>query len=233
MIIYKVTNLINGKIYIGQDSKNNINYYGSGKIIIKAIKKYGKINFKKETLENCYTTDELNEREKYWIKLYNSQDKSIGYNILEGGHGLSPESKRKISEALKNKPFSKERKEKISIANKNRIFTKEHKEKISKNHADVSGEKNPMFGKKHSELVKQNSHLINLGRKASSEQKKRMSEKKQGENNKNSKLTQNQVIEIRRLYFEENFQKIELSKLFNVQSPCIYKIVNYLTWNTF
>ena len=41
MIIYKTTNLVNGKIYIGQDSNNNPNYYGSGTLLHKAIKKYG------------------------------------------------------------------------------------------------------------------------------------------------------------------------------------------------
>ena len=50
MVIYKTTNLINGKIYIGQDSKNNPKYLGSGVIFLKAIKKYGKENFVKETL---------------------------------------------------------------------------------------------------------------------------------------------------------------------------------------
>ena len=53
MIIYKTTNLINNKIYIGQDSRNNPYYYGSGTIITLAIKKYGKNNFKKEILETC------------------------------------------------------------------------------------------------------------------------------------------------------------------------------------
>ena len=41
MIIYKTTNLINGKFYIGKDSKNDPNYLGSGKILKKAFKKYG------------------------------------------------------------------------------------------------------------------------------------------------------------------------------------------------
>lgn len=87
MIIYKTTNLINGKIYIGQDSKNNSMYLGSGLILFKAIKKYGLNNFKKEILEYCKTKNQLNEQEKYWIKKCNSTDHKIGYNIAKGGNG--------------------------------------------------------------------------------------------------------------------------------------------------
>ena len=50
MIVYKTTNLINGKVYIGKDRKNNPSYLGSGILLQKAIRKYGSDNFKKETL---------------------------------------------------------------------------------------------------------------------------------------------------------------------------------------
>ena len=58
MIVYKTSNLVNRKIYIGKDSKNNETYYGSGKILNFAIKKYGKKNFKNETLETCEAKEE-------------------------------------------------------------------------------------------------------------------------------------------------------------------------------
>lgn len=86
MIIYKTTNLINGKIYIGLDSYNRPNYLGSGLWITRAIKKYGKKNFKKEILEHC-TCKNIYEREKYWVKFLNARDPKIGYNICEGGLG--------------------------------------------------------------------------------------------------------------------------------------------------
>ena len=52
-IIYKTTNLINGKIYVGSDISNIPSYLGSGKILKCAIKKYGKDNFQKEILDIC------------------------------------------------------------------------------------------------------------------------------------------------------------------------------------
>ena len=217
MIIYKTTNLINGKIYIGKDSKNNPNYFGSGVIIISALKKYGKENFKKEVLEECTNYDELNEKEKYWIKHFNSTDSNIGYNIREGGDSNPPENPE-----IRNK--------RISNALKGRIFTKEHRKKISENHADVSGKKNPMYGKKHSDSVKEYNRSINLGRKPTKEQRIKMSLANKGENNSNSKLTENQVIEVRRLHFEEGLQKKDIALIFNVKPACISKICNYLTW---
>lgn len=85
MIIYKTINLINGKVYVGQDSNNNPNYLGSGILLYNAINKYGKENFKKEIIEFCNTRKELNEREIFWIKKLDSRDRNIGYNISEGG----------------------------------------------------------------------------------------------------------------------------------------------------
>jgi hypothetical protein len=85
MVIYKTTNLVNGKIYIGKDEKNNPEYLGSGKILKLSIKKYGRNNFKKEIIEECKSKNELNEREKYWISELSAT--TYGYNITEGGFG--------------------------------------------------------------------------------------------------------------------------------------------------
>jgi group I intron endonuclease len=85
MIIYKTTNLVNGKFYIGKDAKNKRTYLGSGVVLKQAIKKYGKENFKKEILEHCSSLEELEEREKYWINKLNALGE--GYNLTEGGTG--------------------------------------------------------------------------------------------------------------------------------------------------
>lgn len=206
MIIYKTTNLINGKIYIGQDSKNNPKYLGSGIVLNHAIKKYGKDNFKKEILEDCIDKNDMNTKEKYWILELNSRDRNIGYNITKGGDGC------------------------LGCSNKGIIFTKEHKDNISKNHHDVSGENNPMFGKTHTDTVKLKLKNINLGKKASDKTKSKMSEQRKGEGNSKSKLTEQQVLMIRDLYFINGETQKNLAMSFHVQDACIFKIVTYRTW---
>ena len=86
MYIYKTTNLINGKIYIGKsirtDQYSKENYMGSGTYIQMAFKKYGKENFKKEILEYADNKEHLSNLESEYIREYNSADMSIGYNLI-------------------------------------------------------------------------------------------------------------------------------------------------------
>jgi group I intron endonuclease len=138
MIIYLTTNLINGKKYIGQDSYNNPNYLGSGFLLKKAIAKYGIENFKKEILEECQNKEELDSREKYWIKIYNAVKNETFYNISDGGQGgklgeivnekrkislmghkVSDSTRKKISESHKGKKDSELTKKKKSLSHKN------------------------------------------------------------------------------------------------------------------
>jgi len=87
MIIYKTTNLINNKIYVGQDKNNCPTYLGSGKVLKQAIKKYGIENFKKEILSTCASKEILNKLEIFWIEYLNAGNRGIGYNIAKGGTG--------------------------------------------------------------------------------------------------------------------------------------------------
>ena len=91
--IYKITNTINGKYYIGQTIQNvKERFYQhcatkcskavSNMAIHRAIKKYGKSNFTVEVIEEIDSTN-LNDRERYWIKYYNSYNN--GYNSTKGG----------------------------------------------------------------------------------------------------------------------------------------------------
>lgn len=87
MRIYKTTNKINGKIYVGKDTKHRIDYLGSGLLLHRAIKKYGRENFVNETLEECSTVEKLDEREVFWIKELDATNRKVGYNIAKGGTG--------------------------------------------------------------------------------------------------------------------------------------------------
>jgi len=104
MVVYRTSNLLNEKIYIGQDSHDDSNYLGSGIVLNEAIKKYGKENFTKETMAWCYTKEHLDFLEKFYIKFFNSKVPN-GYNLTDGGKGnsgfsVSEETKKKISERL-------------------------------------------------------------------------------------------------------------------------------------
>jgi len=130
--IYKTTNLINNKTYIGMHQTNNVDdgYLGSGVILLKAIKKYNKENFKREILEFCGSYNELIECEKFYVdeKVVMAKD---NYNVKTGGQSsgiLSDESKNKISNTLKKKYKSGEL---IPNYNNPYIATDEQKEKIS------------------------------------------------------------------------------------------------------
>ena len=75
MQIYKITNLINHKIYIGKDTTSDPNYFGSGLLIKRAFVKYGKENFIKEVIDITGDYDELSKKEIYWLTLIKKNSK--------------------------------------------------------------------------------------------------------------------------------------------------------------
>lgn len=98
--IYKMTNNINNKIYIGLSvciETRMYNHFWSAKhttsneydsYLCRAIRKYGEEAFSYEIIEEC-AVSELAEKERYWIAFYNSTNQEIGYNISSGGDGNS------------------------------------------------------------------------------------------------------------------------------------------------
>ncbi len=133
--VYKTTNLINGKIYIGQHKKAFLdsNYLGSGFALNKAVKKYGINNFKCEILQLYASKNDLNNGEKEYIKKFNSNDSTIGYNIADGGQGgdLGEVSRARISAALKGRPKTAGHRKKLSDINRGKRLSPDTKAKIS------------------------------------------------------------------------------------------------------
>lgn len=105
-IVYKVTNLLDSRVYIGQTIrlKTFKHYFGSGLRILRAIKLHGRKSFSKEILHYAYSKDELDLLERQAIETHNSYH-PVGYNLKEGGsygsHGL--ETRQKISRSNKGK----------------------------------------------------------------------------------------------------------------------------------
>ena len=95
--IYKITNKINNKVYIGKtcrDIQTRWNEHWSKSLnkednvhLHNAMRKYGKDAFNIELIEHCNTSEELSEKEQYYIALYDSRNRLKGYNLTIGGDG--------------------------------------------------------------------------------------------------------------------------------------------------
>ena len=136
-------------------------YLGSGKLLKRAVKKYGKENFKCDVIKWCETEEELNKAERYYIKQYNAQKDDMFYNISEGGdwgnvtNGMTQKEyenwKRKISPLGRH--HSEETKKKISQARIGIQFSEETIQKMRENNI---GKNNPMYGIKWTEERRKN-----------------------------------------------------------------------------
>ena len=205
--IYLVTDTTNGMKYVGQhhyhiEGQLDPNYHGSG-IIISRIYKERPETLKEEYIKTCYSDSEMNDDEKYYIKLYKTLY-PYGYNLSEGGDGVLPseETRRKMSKSHKGKippnkgiPMSEEQKKKLSeslkgrnVWNKGIPMSEETKKKLSESH---KGQIPPNKGKHHTEESKKkmSESLKGLfsgekhpffGKHHTEESKKKISEKQKG-----------------------------------------------------
>lgn len=206
-IIYKITNLINNKIYIGQTSKTlkqrfNKHVYDSKTLMHRAIKKYGKENFIISEIDTANTLKSACHKEKYWIKKLKSKIKDGGYNITDGGegtHGVKP-TQEKI---LKHKNMMREKW-------KDPVF-KERGVKYLLSYVK-KGPEHHMYGKHHTEKA-----LKKMRGKC-------------GEKSHRAKLTEQKVIEMRSLYASGHFSTRKLAKMFNIGKSAVFNIVKRITW---
>lgn len=162
MFIYKITNKINGKVYVGQTTqtvelrwKQHCKSNSTCSILSSAIKKYNKDNFIVEQIDIAETIEELNIKETYWIGHYDSFGKN-GYNLTSGGENFirSDITKAKMRkprpEEVKQKmrkPKSEEHRKNISkgkMVLKRDPFSEECRSRMSTSH---EGQKNIMYGK--------------------------------------------------------------------------------------
>lgn len=185
MIIYKITNKINGKIYIGQTTRSLQHRWQQHcwissrcSCLNKAIHKYGKENFTVEQIDVACDIDELNMKEQYWIEYYDCIAPK-GYNLTSGGEGYI---------------VCEETRRKLSIVNRGRrpFLGKHHTEETRKKMSESSkGEKNPNFGKHPSDETRQ-----------------RMSEAQKGRHHSEESIEKMRQAHLGRVFTEEHRRKI-------------------------
>ncbi len=211
MIVYCITNKINGKKYIGSDSNNNPKYFGSGTYIKKALKKYGKSNFTKQILCEIDNINLMKEIEEYWIEYFDAYNNPLFYNATKYSSGLTQ--------------FPKDKKINISKANKGNKYhlgfkqTEHQKQKTSESNT----------GKKHTEefkLIKQQKAIGNkyaLGNKLTQEQRNKISESKIGHEcysdlGRNSKISE----KLNKPVLQYNLEGIFIKEYISAKKACEY-----------
>ena len=152
--IYKITNKLNGKYYIGSSKHSpnkNWSYYGSGRAINIAINKYGKHNFVKEIL--IESNEDIKQIEKDLLTKFNAKNDKMSYNMTNDALGSthhSTKGRKTKSEKLTGRKLSKKTKEKIS-KNKTGIKFPEGYSKIRKDKGTIrwatKGRKSPNLDK--------------------------------------------------------------------------------------
>lgn len=228
--IYKITNLINNKCYIGQAKDIYERYFNHHQYdykrldyqIYQAMRKYGIENFSIEVLELC-APSELNNKEIYWIEKFDSFHH--GYNMTLGGTFLSPKVLTKEAEMKRN--LTRESKQSLQDENHPRAkLTNEEVLNIRQRYRN--GENVHSIHKDYSELYSFESfqqivlgdHYKGVGNIPTAKDKKLA----------NSQFTEQDIIDIRYAYYQENATQNSLAKKYNVSQSTIKDIVNRVSY---
>jgi group I intron endonuclease len=220
--VYETTNLINNKKYIGKHSTTNIDdgYLGSGKILLQAISKYGRKNFKRKILFKAKNESQAYAYEEKLITV-GIVNNTMYYNLIIGGEGCNSGE----NHPMYGKEHTKETKKKMSIirkGKKGKKHTKETKKKMSiaskgKNNGMWKiGENHPMYGKHHTEEIKKR---ISNSKKG----------KSKGEDNPNVKLTERNVIDIKKK-LQQGDKSLIIANIYEVSKSTIDNIKYNRTW---
>lgn len=234
--IYKIENLINKKVYIGQ-SKNiykryffhhksdcyNINSPAYNFQIYQAIRKYGEENFAIFVLELC-SEGQLDEREVFWIKYYDSFKN--GYNATEGGqrwtstiHSVETEEKRRVTRE-KNQSLKGQNHPRAKLTNQ---------EVINIRQRYIKGETVEQI---YTDYIKQYPNINVFRRIVLGKSYKEVGNipSKEDIRYTNAKLTANQVRAIREEYGSSNTSYAKLGKKYGVTAGCIAGIIKRKTY---
>lgn len=198
--IYKFTNKIDNKVYIGQTKnlrrriKDHLEDYKKDKsnsYFYKAIRNHKIENFEVELiLEGNFTKIELNEMEIRLIELFKSNNHLFGYNLTKGGCAfntiVSEETKKKMSKSQTGRKHTEETKKKIGSNTKGKIVSEESKEKMSKSQT---------------------------GKKLKEETKQKISESNKGKKMKPESIEKTRQANLGRKFTQEHIEKLKVSHL--------------------
>lgn len=257
--VYLIHNIKNNKVYVGK-TKNpqkrwakHIRIANGTRTIEKfylhrAINKYEENSFIFSIIQYFNNEKDMDEAEKYWIKYFDSKNQKYGYNLTDGGEGVSG---RIVSEAtrqkMRNKAIGRKHTEEtkellreinlgkiptnleqLRVINIGKELSSEHKQKISE------ARKGIIFTEEHCKNISKSHKGLLVGDKnpfygeTHTEEVKAMS---RGENNKHAKLTSEQVIEIRAKYNNGNYTHQQLADDYEVFRRTITHVINRTTWS--
>ncbi len=178
-VIYKITNVVNWKGYVGQTTTGLGQRVASYRyearstkekkhLIADAIAKYGLEHFIFQIIEVCKSISDLDDRERFWIAACGTRSPR-GYNLTPGGSGhksITPETRLKMSLARKGKPgrpLTDEHKKKMLQGRRNSTLTGWSDERRRQYSVRFSGSNSTFFGKKHSDVTKEKIRKGKLG----------------------------------------------------------------------
>jgi len=173
-IIYKVTNILNGKVYIGQTTQTLSARKCAHAFMAKkgdrrtpfqiALLDEGFDNFSWEKRDEADSKEALDEKEKYWIEHYDSMNPDKGYNNQSGGVHNTPSlaARKKMSEVQKG--------------NKNKLGKRHNEETRRKQSEAKSGENHPNYGKHHSAETLKKMSEVKRGKTFSEEHRRKLKE---------------------------------------------------------
>jgi len=192
-IIYMATNMVNGKIYIGQtirtiEQRKSMHQRTEGCTYFKAaINKYGPESFHWDTIDCSCTKEGMDALESWWINYMDSIDQ--GYNLKVGGesHRYAESTKQKMRAAKLGKKLTEEHKRKIGESGKGRIRSQEAIRKSAdasrgrkKTPEEIEKQRAKMIGRKLTDEHKHKCSLSHIGYKHTEEARANMSKAQKG-----------------------------------------------------